>query len=273
MTQRTTNASPAYINIGSSANDGQGSSLREGAGFINNNFTDLYTAVNSIVDYTLPIATTSVVGGVKQGSNVSIASDGTISVSPPTSYTLPVASTSVLGGVKVDGATIGINNGIISLGIIFSGIIVMWSGAISAIPVGWVICDGTHGTPDLRNRFIVGAGTTYAVAATGGQTDSVLISHSHALSSTHATFTGNPLPTHNHTVTVSVEPPEAGTYIAGGGPNDNNDADEIAITLTTSAVSAGTPSGVLSGATETTGVSGTGSNLPPYYALAYIMKT
>ena len=48
--------------------------------------------------YVLPVATSSVVGGVKQGSNVTIAGDGTISVSAP--YTLPVATTSVVGGVK-----------------------------------------------------------------------------------------------------------------------------------------------------------------------------
>ena len=49
-----------------------------------------------------------------------------------------------------------------------SGGIVMWSGSVASIPSGWLLCDGTNGTPDLRNRFIVGAGSTYAVGATGG---------------------------------------------------------------------------------------------------------
>ena len=52
--------------------------------------------------------------------------------------------------------------------IIPTGVIVMWSGSIASIPTGWLICDGTNGTPDLRNRFIVGAGSTYSVAGTGG---------------------------------------------------------------------------------------------------------
>lgn len=39
-----------------------------------------------------------------------------------------------------------------------SGVIVMWSGSIAAIPEGWTLCDGTAGTPDLRNRFVFGAG-------------------------------------------------------------------------------------------------------------------
>jgi hypothetical protein len=51
-----------------------------------------------------------------------------------------------------------------------SGVIVMWSGSIGAVPAGWHICDGTSGTPNLRDRFIIGAGSTYAVGATGGAT-------------------------------------------------------------------------------------------------------
>jgi len=51
-----------------------------------------------------------------------------------------------------------------------SGGIIMWSGASTAIPSGWVLCDGTQGTPDLRGRFIVGAGGNYSVGNTGGST-------------------------------------------------------------------------------------------------------
>lgn len=49
-----------------------------------------------------------------------------------------------------------------------SGTIVLWSKPIGQIPAGFVICDGTHGTPDLRDRFIVGAGNTYDPGDTGG---------------------------------------------------------------------------------------------------------
>jgi len=44
----------------------------------------------------------------------------------------------------------------------------LWYGAIVNIPPGWALCDGNNGTPDLRDRFIVGAGNSYAVGATGG---------------------------------------------------------------------------------------------------------
>ena len=48
------------------------------------------------------------------------------------------------------------------------GMIILWSGAIADIPGGFALCDGNNGTPDLRNRFIVGAGDMYAVDGTGG---------------------------------------------------------------------------------------------------------
>ena len=53
---------------------------------------------------------------------------------------------------------------------VVSGLIMIWQGAIGAIPAGWQICDGTNGTPDLRDRFVVGAGTTYNPGDSGGST-------------------------------------------------------------------------------------------------------
>src|SRR5690554_5897142 len=55
-----------------------------------------------------------------------------------------------------------------------TGGIILWSGPIANIPAGWALCNGDNGTPDLRNRFIVGAGSTYSVGDTGG-TDSVTL--------------------------------------------------------------------------------------------------
>ncbi len=48
------------------------------------------------------------------------------------------------------------------------GIILLWRGSLGSIPDGWALCDGTFGTPDLRNRFVVGAGDTYNPDDTGG---------------------------------------------------------------------------------------------------------
>ena len=54
-----------------------------------------------------------------------------------------------------------------------SGSIIMWSGAIGSIPVGYLLCDGTNGTPNLKDSFVVGAGNTYSVGSNGGFTSSV----------------------------------------------------------------------------------------------------
>ena len=66
-----------------------------------------------------------------------------------------------------------------------SGCILMWSGPTSTIPNGWHLCDGSNGTPDLRNRFIVGAGSTYGTGDTGG-TNSVQLTLNQIPSRTHS---------------------------------------------------------------------------------------
>lgn len=69
------------------------------------------------------------------------------------------------------------------------GLISLWSGSIVSIPSDWYLCNGSNGTPDLRDRFVVGAGTTYAVGATGGANtvtlDATMIpAHTHTLTAT-----------------------------------------------------------------------------------------
>ena len=49
-----------------------------------------------------------------------------------------------------------------------SGVIVMWSGELDAIPSGWALCDGSNGTPDLRDRFVLGVGAPEYLGSTGG---------------------------------------------------------------------------------------------------------
>jgi hypothetical protein len=64
-------------------------------------------------------------------------------------------------------------------GVIPIGGIIMWSGSVATIPSGWHICDGTNNTPDLHDRFVVAAGSGYAVGATGG--DAALAAHTHTI--------------------------------------------------------------------------------------------
>lgn len=143
-----------------------------------------------------------------------------------------------------------------------SGGIIIWSGASTAIPSGWRLCDGTNSTPDLRNRFIVGAGSTYAVGATGGSTDAITVAHTHTYSGTTDGI-GN----HTHSFEFDMYAEEGSGVPAGGStsmPYDGHFAG------TTGA--AGAHSHTYSGTTASTGSSGTNANLPPYYALCYIMK-
>jgi hypothetical protein len=135
-----------------------------------------------------------------------------------------------------------------------TGMISLWYGSIGSVPLGWYLCDGTNGTPDLRDRFVVGAGSTYSVAATGGAADAIVVSHNHTATSVVTD------PTHSHAFTGSVYVSQGTT---GGGSAQastglNTSAASTGITVATTNVAAG--------------VSGTNANLPPYYALAYVMK-
>jgi hypothetical protein len=66
-----------------------------------------------------------------------------------------------------------------------SGTIVMYNS--TSAPSGWAICNGSSGTPDLRDRFVIGAGSSYSGGSTGGYTDSIVVSHNHGTNtmSTH----------------------------------------------------------------------------------------
>jgi hypothetical protein len=139
-----------------------------------------------------------------------------------------------------------------------TGCIIIWSGAIGSVPAGFLLCDGTNGTPDLRNSFIVGAGNSYTVGQTGGSKDAVLVSHTHT-----ATVTD---PGHTHIPNVLATTGAFGTTQANGMTN-------AAATTTTNGPALLTATTGITVANSTSGVSGTNANLPPYYALAYIMKS
>jgi hypothetical protein len=144
-----------------------------------------------------------------------------------------------------------------------TGGIILWSGSTGSIPATWYLCDGTNGTPDLRNSFIVGAGSTYAVNATGGTADAVVVSHTHtATSTTTATDAG-----HTH-------PPVVGgtQFVANGGGTGGTGPNSNASLGSTTGTGYASITATTTTTNASTGVSGTNANLPPYYALAYIMK-
>jgi hypothetical protein len=143
-----------------------------------------------------------------------------------------------------------------------SGIITMWSGSIASIPGGWYLCNGSNGTPDLRDRFVVGAGSTYAVNATGGSANATLVSHTHTVTTASLTGTlGTPT-----RLTGGSEGSVSGIVSTSGVGMKN----ATAVDSTTGNIVNIDASHTHTLSTE--GSSATNANLPPYYALAYIMK-
>lgn len=142
-----------------------------------------------------------------------------------------------------------------------TGGIIIWSGSTGSVPSGWLLCDGTNGTPDLRDRFIIGAGNTYAVNATGGTADAVVVAHTHTATSTSAVT--DPGHTHNSVGNGATNGGGAGIALTnpGNSPGLSVASATTGITIATTTTNA------------STGVSGTGANIPPYYALAYIQKS
>lgn len=139
------------------------------------------------------------------------------------------------------------------------GCILIWSGAEDAAPAGWAICDGTNGTPDLRGRFVLGCSEGRAQGSTGGEEEHKLItaelpSHSHVQRvTTSPTSTSSAAVTQYRRITGTQTSSAAYTYATGN----------------TATASTGART------TVSTAASGSGNahnNMPPYYALCYIMK-
>jgi len=126
------------------------------------------------------------------------------------------------------------------------GCIVLWSGSVATIPAGYLLCNGAYGTPNLADRFVIGAGNLYAPAGAGGSADLVVPSHIHTITD----------PGHFHTYAASAFTYAGGanTQYSSGATTANTGTKATGITI------------------DSTGVSPTNANLPPYYALCYIIK-
>lgn len=178
--------------------------------------------------------------------------------------------------------------------IVPSGFIGLWSGSAGSIPSGWRLCDGSNGTPDLRDRFIVGAGSDYSPGATGGstsQTPSVSVAahtlalseipyHDHNWSQTPHNHPGTYDSGHQHTLDSIVD--NLGPFTAGRSFGTAAGALEIANALTDAAsaqivVTADmaqiTFNGQGGNGGHSHGASASAIDVrPPYYALCFIMK-
>ena len=108
-------------------------------------------------------------------NNLVISSASKANLISPNLTGVPTAPTASAGSATTQVAT----TAFVAQNAILSGMIVMWSGVIGTIPVGYVLCNGENSTPDLRNRFVMGAGSTYEPGDTGGSADAVNVSHNH----------------------------------------------------------------------------------------------
>jgi hypothetical protein len=172
-------------------------------------------------------------------------------------------------------------------GLFVTGMICMWYGASDAIPTGFLLCDGTSGTPDLENCFIVGAGSQYALSATGGSAGYPPSSYGQNTTSTNP-ISG--LSIAGTALTIAQLPAHTHEFYYGGVIDFGGSAGGPALTVGTGGTyTTNLPggSGISSaqylqntgaGATHTHALGGTlahvhAYDLPPYYALFYIMKS
>lgn len=174
---------------------------------------------------------------------------------------------------------------------LLKGIIVMWSGTIDTIPNGWVLCNGSNGTPDLTDKFVMGAGKTYSAFDKGGQSS--------------ITLTIQNMPKHNHSANISISNAGghnhnrgnmniygtftasdyafsySGTFWKIGGGNGKPDKSGDGATVGFSAdrnwsgvtSTSGEHSHTGSCAVQYAGDGAAFDSLPPYYCLAFIMKS
>jgi hypothetical protein len=119
------------------------------------------------------------------------------------------------------------------------GLVALWCGSADNIPAGWLLCDGRNGTPDLRERFVLGAGGRYRVGQNGGE-------------ETH-TLTAAEMPSHSHSFDTYACRGADGNANSGWSSGDCIDHRY-------------NPTFSYSGGNQPH------NNMPPYYALCYIMK-
>ena len=203
----------------------------------------------------------------------------------------PNLSTLTLNGTDVTATAAELNTA--SSHYVPTGGIIMWSGAESAIPTGWHLCDGQNLTPNLQDRFVVGAGSTYDVNDTGEGTlqltEANLPAHTHDSGTLGGTTDSEG--SHSHSGTTNTtgahvhRQSQDGDGTTGAtastkttmGPNagwyNTGSAGDHAHTLNINDNGAHTHTfDVSSGSTGSAG-SGTAINIvPKYFALAYIMK-
>lgn len=253
------------------------------------------TSSSAAIDGTLNITSSTTIGGSLSvsstgsfGGSLSVTGSGTFTGSGSFGSTLSATGNVTFGSnLNVTGETTSLRfNG---YGTVPLGGIIMWRG--SSPPPGWSLCDGSNGTPDLRGKFIVSIGGGFNLNAIGGSANAVVVSHTHTTQSAGS---------HNHTATTGTDGSHRHFSASNNTENDTDLNADRAIARwkssgaedeqyrlkgknppdigRTSEHTGHTHSvtvadnGSHSHTVDSSGEPGTGKNLPPYYALAYIMR-
>ena len=172
---------------------------------------------------TTQIATTAfvTVAVTNANANVTTALATKSNITSPTFTGTPAAPTPAITANTTQLATTSFVHNLFP-----RGIVLMWSGSVVSIPTGWALCDGTNGTPNMVNRFVVGAGSTYSVGATGGGS-AVTVStatagaHSHGGVVSGTSLGLNQMPPHTHDFydVYAISGDQPGNYnLVGGDP-------------------------------------------------------
>ena len=206
--------------------------------------TQLFQAIGKLISDKVPIASKETAGIVKPGAGLQAGEDGTLDVL--VSAVLPGTVVAFAGSFGGEG-----NRHPIPLG-------------SSEPDTSWVLCDGGSdgkgGTvPNLLGRMILGASDAHPAGSTGGSE-----THSHSLSGTvgETTLSTEQMPAHGHSYTFRASSRDCG-YASGSPMFWQN----------TATANTGNAGGSQSHTHTLDGASGEADSLPPYYALAYIMRT
>ena len=183
------------------------------------------------------ITSKSINAGSGQFNNISLntinATSHITTTATITALDLTATNNVSVGSSVTAGSFYGDGSNLTGIEAFVKGMIILWYGNTSNVPSGFALCDGTNDTPDLRDKFVIGAGNSYAVNATGGST------------------------TASDTVNVSISGNTGTDNSAGNGQNYVHAGSGSRIRHTHSFSGSG---------------SDTVDTIPPYYALCYIMK-
>lgn len=191
-------------------------------------------------------------GDLTVGGNVTLnaSQEGTVFRAEQTAFKVKSLEIVDGGELTVNGVNPGVPVGVISI----------WSGDVNSIPAGWAVCDGSNGTPDLTGRFVVGAGSSFgsSMANDGGQP--------------YAKGTGGG----KREVALTIEEMPRHYHEYFGDDQLDTHATRVRDQSGYDASSSRSGNSAWFKTTETGGNSNGGTaaheNLPPYYALFYIMK-